>query len=183
MRMWRYAVVSHLRLALAAGVLNSNVNVRDLQDLLSDAYENKTRDYWIIHVDRIVSKTHFLKYAARYVRRPPIAKWRILKVAAGEVEYVAKDTRQGVLATARCTLDRFVRLLAAHVPDNYRHAIRYFGILAPRARAQMYAALFLLLGQEQRPRPQRVSWRASLLKYFGVDPMIDSFGQEMHWVR
>jgi hypothetical protein len=183
MRMWRYAVIHHLRLALAHAVLDSNLNVRDLQDLLSDAYENKTRDYWIIHVDRIVSKTHFLKYAARYVRRPPIAKWRILRVSDGEVEYVVKDTKRGVLATARCTLDRFVRLLAAHVPDNYRHAIRYFGILGPRARGQMYPALFLLLGQEQQPRPQRLSWRASLLKYFGVDPMIDSFGQEMHWVR
>lgn len=153
MRMWRFAVVNHLRLALAAGILSSDLNVWDLKRLLSDAYENKTRDYWIIHLDRIVSKTHFLKYAARYVRRPPIAKWRILKVADGEVEYVAKDTKRGVLATATCTLDRFVRLLAAHVPDNYRHAIRYFGILAPRARGQMYAALFLLLGQEQRPRP------------------------------
>jgi hypothetical protein len=133
MRMWRFAVVNHLRLALAAGILSSDLNVWDLKRLLSDAYENKTRDYWIIHLDRIVSKTHFLKYAARYVRRPPIAKWRILKVADGEVEYVAKDTKRGVLATATCTLDRFVRLLAAHVPDNYRHAIRYFGILAPLA--------------------------------------------------
>lgn len=162
---------------------NSRLNARDFQGLLSNAYENKTRDYWIIYIDRIVSKTHFLKYAARYVRRFPIAKWRILKVADGEVEYVAKDTKRGTLATARCTLDRFVRLLAAHVPDKYRHAIRYFGILAPRARRQMYAALFLLWGQEQRPRPQRLSWRASRLKYFGVDPTIDSFGQEIHWVR
>jgi hypothetical protein len=182
MRMWRYAVIKHLRLALACGVLNSNLKVRDTKNLLSDAYETKARDYWIIYIDRIVSKTHFLKYAARYVRRPPIAKWRILRVADGQVAYVAK-VKRGVLAAARCTLDRFVRLLAAHVPDNYRHAIRYFGILAPRARGQMYPALFLLLGQERQPRPQRLSWRASLLKYFGVDPMIDSFGQEMHWVQ
>jgi hypothetical protein len=183
MRMWRFAVVNHLRLALAAGILNSNLNSCDLRGLVSDAYQNKARDYWIIHIDKIVSKTHFLKYAARYVRRPPIAKWRILKIANGEVEYVAKDTKQGVQTIARCTLDRFVRLLAAQVPDSYRHAVRYFGILAPRARGRMYAALFLLLGQEQRPHPQRLTWRASVLKYFGVDPMIDSFGQEMHWVR
>ena len=98
-------------------------------------YEDGTRDYWIIHIDRIVSKTHFLNYAARYVRRPPIAKWRILRVADGEVEYVAKDTKRGVLAHAKCTLGHFVRLLAAHVPEHYQHAIRYFGIFGPKARA------------------------------------------------
>jgi len=183
MRMWRYAVVSHLRRALAVGILKSELNVRELNRVVSDAYENKTRDYWIIHLDKIVSKTHFLKYAARYVRRPPIAKWRILRVTGGEVEYVAKDTRRGVQASAKCTLDQFVRLLAAHVPDNYRHVIRYFGILAPRSRGLLYPAMFLLLRQERRPCPQRLSWRASLVKYFGIDPMIDGFGQEMHWVR
>lgn len=46
--------------------------------------------------------------------------WRILKVADDEVECVAKDTKQGVLATASCTLGQFVQLLAAHVPDHYR---------------------------------------------------------------
>jgi hypothetical protein len=28
----------------------------------------------------------------------------------------------------------------------------------------------------------RLSWREALRKYFDFDPMIDSFGQEMHWV-
>lgn len=183
MRMWRYAVVNHLRRSLAAGILNYDLTVTDLNRLLSDVYANKTRDYWIIHIDRIVSKTHFLKYAARYVRRPPIAKWRILKVADGQVEFVAKDTRRGVLTKARCALDRFVRLLAAHVTDTYRHSIRYFGVLAPRAIAKIRSLLFLLWRQQPRCRPQRINWQRLRLQSFGIDPMIDSFGQEMHWVR
>jgi len=79
-------------------------------------------------------------------------------------------------------VDRFVRLLAAHVPDHYRHAIRYFGLLAPREKDQHHAALFNLLGERRRRRPQPLSWRESVKKCFGVDPMIDSFGQEMYWV-
>ena len=69
------------------------------------------------------------------------------------------------------------------MPDDRRKAIRYFGLLAPRAKGQSYAALFVLLGETKRPRPQRLDWRSSLLKYFGHDPLIDSRGQEMHWVR
>jgi hypothetical protein len=158
------------------------MGLQDLHRLISTAYSSEKHPRWIIFIEKIVSKAHFLGYAARYVRRPPIAKWRIIKVADGQVEFVAKDTRNETLVRTWFTLDRFVRLLAAHVPDHYRHAIRYFGLLAPRAKRQRDAGLFRLLGQQMRPRPQRLSWRESLNKCFHVDPMIDSFGQEMHWV-
>jgi hypothetical protein len=100
-----------------------------------------------------------------------------------EVKFVAKDTKARRLVPTRCRLPEFVRLLASHVPDRYRQAIRYFGLLAPRAKGQTFAALFVLLGETKRPRPQRLSWRSSILKYFGRDPLIDSRGQAMRWVR
>jgi len=81
-----------------------------------------------------------------------------------------------------CSRDRFVHLLGAHIPDDYHHAIRYFGLLAPGAKSKVEASCFLVLGQRQRARPHRLSWRKLMKKSFGIDPMIDSFGQEMNWV-
>jgi putative transposase/transposase-like zinc-binding protein len=181
MRMWRYAVITHLRAALKAHVLKSDLDTHELQIILTTAYERHPG--WIIYIDKIVSKSHFLRYAARYVRRPPIASWRLLKVTNREVEFVAKDTKAKRLIRTRCQLPDFVRLLAQHVPDNHRKAIRYFGLWAPRAKGQTYDALLLLLGETRRFHPQRLSWRSSLLKYFGRDPLIDGRGQEMHWIR
>jgi hypothetical protein len=183
MRMWRYAVISHLRLAFKAHVLRSDLGTKGFPNLLSVAYQSERHPQWIIFVDQIVSKTHFLRYAARYVRRPPIATWRLLRVTATEVEFVAKDPKASLRIRRRVTLPQFVRLLAAHVPDEYRHGIRYFGLLAPRVRRSTHAALFVLLGQTPQPRPARLSWRNSIIRYFGFDPLIDSRGQEMHWVR
>jgi len=85
--------------------------------------------------------------------------------------------------TTHYLLEEFVDALAAQVPDRYRHAMRYFGLLAPGTKHMTSAALFALLGQNKRPRPQRLSWRNSLRKYFGVDPLVDSCGQSMHWAR
>src|SRR5260370_429257 len=136
MKMWRYAVIEHLRRALKAGILKSELTALDLRRLLSTAYSSESHPYWIVLFDDIVSKAHFLGYAARYVRRPPIAKWRILKVTDGHVEFVAKDTKNERFVPTRCRLDQFVRLLATHVPDRYRPGIRYFGILAPRTKNQ-----------------------------------------------
>lgn len=179
--MWRYAVITHLRGALKAQVLKSHLAVQDLKRILTIAYEQHPE--WIIFIDKIASKSHLLLYAARYGRRPPLASWRLLEVTDPEVVFVAKDTKTKRLVPTPRQLSDFVRLLASHVPDSYRHSVRYFGLLSPRARGRMQAALFALLGQCIRPRPQRLSWRDSLWKYFGVDPLVDSCGQTMLWVR
>jgi hypothetical protein len=183
MRMWRYAVIFHLRLALNAGVLKSDRSIQEFRNLLSGAYQSERHRSWVIFVDGIVSKAHFLRYAARYVRRPPIATWRLLNVTNEEVEFVAKDTKAGQLVPKRTTLPQFARLMAAHVPNYYWHGIRYFGLLAPRTKSLTSAIMFALLGQTRRPRPARLSWRNSLRKHFGVDPLIDSLGNEMLWVK
>jgi hypothetical protein len=117
------------------------------------------------------------------VRRPPIARWRLLEVTDRDVEFVAKNTKAGLLVRTRRTLPEFVRLLAPHVPDLYRHGIRYFGLMASRTKGNKWASLFVALGQEMKTRPPRLSWRDSLLRYFTVDPLLDSLGHEMYWVR
>ncbi len=179
--MWRYAVITHLRGALQAQVLKSHLAVQDLKRVLTMAYEQHPRR--IIFIDEISSKSHFLRYAARYVRRPPIASWRLLEVTDQEVVFIAKDTKARGLVPTRCKLSDFVRLLEPHVPDWYRHSVRYFGLLSPRVRGRMQAALFVLLDKKVKHRPQLLRWRDSLRKSFGVDPLIDSHGQTMSSVR
>jgi len=180
MRMWRYAVITHLREALKAHILKSDRDGTDLSRILKSEYE---RPRWIIYLHRSMSKKHFLQYAARYARRPPIAQRRLLRVTAGEVEFWTKDKKQKRRVKNQYSLQDFVTALAEQVPDRYQHAIRYFGLLAPRARNRTSAALFVLLDQDKRPRPKRLSWQASLRRYFGVDPLVDSHGQSMHWLR
>lgn len=108
---------------------------------------------------------------------------RLLKVTDREVEFLAKDAKTNRSFPTRYSLQKFVAWLAEHVPDHYRHAIRYFGLLAPRGKQRAWTTMFAILGQPRRRRPQRSSWRNSLIKYFRIDPLIDSRGQTMRWVR
>jgi len=168
-----------LRAALTKGLLASDTSTEKLRVLLKTQYER----WWNLYVDPIRSKWHFLRYVARYVRRPPIAQHRFTKITDGEVEFLTKDLKQKRVVTTRYLIEDFVDALAEHVPDHYRHAMRRFGLLAPRTQHMTSATLFLLLGQKKRPRPQRLSWRSSVRKHFGVDPLADIRGQSMHWVR
>lgn len=178
MNIWRYAVITYLREAVRQKVLGSDLSDEKLRAVFRSQYER----WWNIDVSRLYSKAHFLRYAGRYVRRPPIAQHRFVQITSRQVRFLTKDLRQKRLIATEYSPREFVTMLAEHVPDHYRHAIRYFGLLAPRAKGRLVAALFLLLGQQCRPRSRRLSWRNSLRKHFGVDPLLDRRGQLLHWV-
>ena len=179
MHIWRYAVITYLREALKAKVLTSDLGAEELRAVLKTQYER----WWNIDIDRFKSKWQFLRYAGRYIRRPPIAQHRFVKITDREVQFWTKDLKEKRRVRTWYSIEEFVAALAEHVLDRYRHAIRYFGLLAPGSKGRTSAALFALLGQEKRRRPQRLSWANSLRKHFGVDPRVDSSGQPMHWVR
>lgn len=177
MPMWRYAVVTYLRQALKAKVLASDLDRAALKLLFTTQYER----WWSTRVDHFKSKEHFLRYAGRYARRP-IAQRRFLNITDKEVLFWTKDLREKRIVKTRYSIAEFVSLLAEHVPERYQHAMRYFGLLAPRAKGRTSAAIFLLLGQKRRPRPRRWSWAFSIRMHFGVDPLRDSSGRPMHWI-
>ena len=178
MQIWREALIAYLWEALKATELNVDLNRESVRAILKTQYGRT----WNIYIARFQSKSQFLRYAGRYIRRPPIAEHRFVSITDQEVQFLTKDLKQKRVVTTRYSLLEFVAILTEHVPDHYRHGIRYFGLLAPRSKALTSAALFTLLGQEKRRRPQRLSWRNPLRRYFGIDPLRDSRGEVMHWV-
>jgi hypothetical protein len=95
------------------------------------------------------------------------------------IKFLTKDTKTKETVLDELSKDEFIRILADHVPDRYRHSIRYYGLLAPRAKDRAYTLLFRLLGQKRRPRPPRMPWAEMMMKSFKKDPLIDSRGQVM----
>ena len=178
MRTWRYAVIAFLAEAHKRKVLKSSLSDEELMDLFETQYGR----WWNVFINRSGPKAYRLQHDGRYIRRPPIAQHRLTTVGNQEVEYVVKDTRTKQLVLKRYTNEEFVDILLQHVPDRGRHAMRYFGLLSPRAKARLWAAIFVLLNQQQRPHPPRLSWRWLRIKTFGTDPLLDSLGRLMDLV-
>jgi hypothetical protein len=178
MPMWRYAVITLLREAARAGVLQADLDRGALSRLLAAQYER----WWNIDIKRFRSKNQFLGYAGRYARRPPLAQHRLRGSGRQEIRFVTKDTRTKRTVETTYTPADFLAALADHIPDRYRHNVRYFGLLAPRAKGQTHDAVFAVLGQKRLGKPSRLRWATSLLKSFGVDPLVDSAGGRMRWV-
>jgi hypothetical protein len=178
MHMWRFAVITYLRVALRAGIVTSNFSHRQQRQCLETQYER----WWNIHIDRFASKGHFLRYAGRYVRRAPIAQHRLLRISPQAVEFWAKDKKQKRNVIISLSPEEFVASLADHIPDRYGHAIRYFGLLAPASRSRSWAGVLVLLGKSVNPRPRRLSWAYLRRRDFGVDPLLDRRGLPMKWI-
>lgn len=179
MSLWRLAVTEYLLSAHISGLLTNSVITDDFEGVIQEQAIRR----WNIFVTSAMTKKHFLGYAGRYIRRLPISQRCILSVTAREVAYQSKDTRTKSYVEKRCTPEAFVALLAQHVPDRYRHSMRYFGLLSPRTKCQTQGAVFDLLGQLRRPKLRREPWNISVRRRFKVDPLLDAAGDRMQWVR
>ncbi len=179
MKAWRKVVIALLRAALQVGRLRTELTTDQTGDLLT----HLEKCWWSIKIQSFENKTHFLQYAGRYVRRPPIAQGRVTWIGEQTVRFWYKDKKLRSRAEVQCSLEEFINRWAQHILERYQHAVRSFGLFAPRALSQTSAGIFAILGQERRPRPKPRRWADSIKRDFGHDPLLDHTGKRMKWAR
>ena len=179
MTSWRKAVIALLRAALRAGQLHTTMTVDQMEETLTQ----QEKCWWSIKIQSFRDKWHFLQYAGRYVRRPPIAQRRITWIGQRTVRFWYKDKKLRRRAYVQCSLEEFIDRWSQHIPEGYRHAVRSFGLFAPRSLGQTSAAIFVTLRQNRRPRPRPRPWAESIERDFGHDPLLDHTGRRMKWAR
>ena len=168
-----------LRAALRAGRLRTNLGEEEIEKLLA-LQENR---WWSVHIQNFSSQQHFLEYAGRYVRRPPIAQRRITHIGERTVTFWYNDKLLHHRVNVECSFEEFVDRWGQHIPDHYQYAVRSFGLFGPRSIAQTSAFIFAVLGQKREAKPKPYRWAAMLLYHFGRDPLLDCFGARMKWGR
>jgi hypothetical protein len=179
MEAWRKAVIALLRAALGADLFRSELTTDQIDDLLT----HLERCWWSIKIQSFKDKWHFLQYAGRYVRRPPIAQRRIIEITGRTVTFWYNDKKLRRKVYVTISLEEFISRWAQHIPDRYQHFVRSFGLFAPRTLRQTAAAIFAILEQERRPRPKLRPWALSIKRDFGWDPLRDQAGNRMKWTR
>jgi hypothetical protein len=179
MRAWQRAVIALLRTALRAGQLRTELTPDQTEGLLAHLEEC----WWSIKIQSFEDKCHFLQYAGRYVRRPPIAQRRITWIGRQTVRFWYNDKKLRRRVYVQSSLEEFIDRWAQHIPESYQHAVRSFGLFAPRTLGRTSAAVFAILRQQRKPRPKPRRWADSIKRDFGRDPLLDHTGKRMKWVR
>lgn len=179
MKAWRKAVIALIRAALRGGQFQTTITVDQMEEML----DRQEKRWWGIKIQSFNDKVRFLQYAGRYVRRPPIAQRRITRIGSESVTFWYKDKRLRRRVEVQCSLEEFIDRWSQHIPQQYQHAVRSFGLFAPRVLREASAAMFAIFGQERSPRPKPRPWADSIKRDFNRDPLLDQTGTRMRWVR
>jgi hypothetical protein len=176
MRLWRHALIDYLRGALKNHQIKGAFSQAELEELFDSNYDV----WWNVQIDYLLSKRRFIDYISRYLLRPPLAQHKLRPSDDNSIAFETYDKTMQETIIVEMSGHEFISRLGAQVPDRYRHAVRHFGLLAPRARCGLYDVFFKLLGQMRRPRPPRLGWAERIWTTFGRDPLLDSQGQRMY---
>jgi hypothetical protein len=104
---------------------------------MEDLATHLEKCWWSIKIQSFEDKWHFLRYAGRYARRPPIAQRRIAWIGKRTVRFWYKDKKLHRRAYVQCSLEEFIDRWAQHIPERYQHAVRSFGLFAPLSLANL----------------------------------------------
>ena len=74
---------------------------------MKDLLTHLERCWWSIKIKFFEDKWHFLQYAGRYVRRPPIAQRRITWIGQRTVGFWYKDKKLRRRVEVHCSLNEF----------------------------------------------------------------------------
>lgn len=178
MKLWQRAVLDLLSTAHCAGVLRTNMTSEELAAMLLEQ-----ECWWSVKIQSFNSIEHFLQYAGRYARRPPIAQRRIVKIEKGSITFWAKDKKLKRVVAIQLSPEEFIDRWVQHLLKHYQHTVRYFGLFAPRSINRLFDSIFNAVGQKRQSRPMPLRWADSRKQLSGRDPLLDPAGQRMQWVR
>lgn len=77
-------------------------------DQMDDLLTHLEKCWWSIKIQSFEDKWHFLQYAGRYVRRPPIAQRRITWIGKPTVRFWYKDKKLRRRIEVECSVKEFV---------------------------------------------------------------------------
>jgi hypothetical protein len=175
---WRYALLDRLELEVRQSTLRSDLSQKRLLEDID--YERGIP--WHIEKHGCTNKRQLLAYVARYIGRPPIANSRILEFDAHHVRFRYRDKLDDDrVHEATIPTQEFIDRLIEHIREPYQHGVRYFGLLVPRAKSTRYHAFLRLLGLPAPGPVHQLRWAEGLYLSFGVNPLVDSWGNPMTW--
>lgn len=112
----------------------------DSGDIPASVWQKK----WVVDVQPAGSGENAIKYLAAYVSRTALGSHRILNADNGHVTFKYKDSGDGQWRTLRLSATEFLRRFLQHVLPKGLQRVRYFGWLAPAAKARWQRILSLL---------------------------------------
>ena len=125
MKQWRHEIITLFREMLAKGKLKlpKNIDSKTFKQKLSTLYEI----HWQVKCGKVeVDCKRTLAYLARYIKRPPFAKSKLLHYDGKTVGFSFLDRTSGLIKKKTFDVESFIARYIRHIPDpGFRPALTH----------------------------------------------------------
>ena len=136
----------------------------NLNNKISLYYHEYKDGFYVNANQKINNSFEICKYIGRYLARPAISEYRILKITESHVTfwYQNPDSKDKISLTL--TTNQFIGRLLSHIPLKNFKMIRRFGLYARRTKNKM--------PKKNKLFKANLSWAERIFKTFGTNPLI-----------
>lgn len=180
---WRS--VKHFHYELLRNSFRSTL-LRNMEKLIGSSfksvksfiYKNCPNGFYVYAKPSLCNCKHVIRYIGRYMGRPVIASSRIDNYDGNFVTFHYNRHEDNALITETIPATEFIKKLIIHIPEKHFKMIRYYGLYAKHHKHE--DKFLMLVEKEKRHFLKSVNkWKMSLLRSFGVDPLLCKCGHLM----
>lgn len=153
----------------------TNVKVHQL---ISELYQRYPKGFYVNAEKKMANAKKAAKYIGRYLARPAIAEYRIVKYDGNQVHFWYEDHRTGNRIDKKVSVYRFIYLLLQHIPPKHFRMVGRYGLYSRKKNKEAKKVinlwnfmrtrqLRLLFDQKRRKK----SYRERMIEAFEKDPI------------
>ena len=167
---WQYHLLTELKALLP--------KTRENAQLIDYLFKSKRKGFYVNAEKKMTSARFAARYIGRYMARPALAEYRIIRYDGKTVTFWYKDHATNRKVTITLEVEEFIKRLIDHIPVKGFKMVRRYGIYSRRSKSISIKILqkckrFIQMTIEFiNDGFKKISWRERIIRSFGKDPLL-----------
>jgi hypothetical protein len=167
---WQYYILTEIKKRIP--------DTREDVQFIARLFRENIKGFYVNGESHMTSARYAARYIGRYMARPALAEYRIVRYDGKMVTFCYESHETGKRVYQTLAAIEFIKRLIDHIPPKGFKMVRHYGLYARRTKGIAIKILKRCKKYIQRsfefitglPRP--LHWRQRLIKSFGKDPLL-----------
>jgi len=149
-----------------------------IRNLINILYHRYPKGFYVHAGTRMRDARGAAQYIGRYLARPAIAEYRIIKYDGQNVRFWYEDHNTGKRVEVELSAVEFIGKLVMHIPPKYFKMVRRYGLYQRNKNNQAQKIVSLWnyiktknLKKTNKTKSKKLSWKERIRKEFGDNPI------------
>lgn len=150
-----------------------------VKDLIDELYLRYPKGFYVNAEKKMKDAKGAAKYIGRYLARPAIAEYRVVKYDGETVHFWYEDHQTGKRVDQKLPVYKFIFALLQHIPPKHFRMVGRFGLYSRRSyqKAKDILSLYAFMRTRQlslllETKRKKKTYRQRMIEAFDKDPFI-----------